>query len=82
MFSPHSLPLRKSHSIQPWVEADSPIGQVLRALPVPTSCRETGEAGVNLTSTTPLTSIPQDLMIQSCLPQILDWSSSPIETGT
>lgn len=27
----------------------------------------------------PLLQIPQDLIIQSCLPQILDWLSSPVE---
>lgn len=47
------LPLRTSNNIQLWAGADSETLLVLRALPVPTSCREMREASGDLVSKAP-----------------------------
>lgn len=60
-FSHTWLPLGTSNNIQLWVDADSPTLLVLRALSVPTSCREMGEASVHLASKAPSGKYPTEL---------------------
>lgn len=58
------LPLRTSNNSHLWVDTDSPLTHLLlRALPVPvpTSCREVGEASVNLASKVPSGKYPTEL---------------------